>query len=172
MRKSRDDLLRIGAGYDDVGERFQPRRRIDVGYHREVGNLPPKAHDFLFVRHVRHSAMRGGLGQIHRLFGTKDFRALPHKGHAAENDGIFIAFLRLFSERVAVPDEVRRALYFRGRVIMCKDERVPAVLPIFHSHLFRLLRAVSIQYTKKLDSCQVNCQVFENISFDYFSQAS
>ena len=130
-----DHLDGIGARDDDVGERFEARRGIDVGDDGEIFDTPAHMYDLLLRRHVRHGAVRRRDGLVDLLFGTEDLGALPHERDAAKDDDGLVACDRLLCQGEAVAHKVCRRLHGVGCIVVRKDERVLASDGMTHKPL-------------------------------------
>jgi len=119
-----DDGGGVRRGDDDVGERLNFGRAVDVGQRQMIGVLLTEAPERLRLARLLQRAAGLAIGQENGLRGAQDLGHLGHETHAAEYDDLGIGRRRPARQVEGIADEIRKVLDLAVLVVVGEDDGV------------------------------------------------
>ena len=128
-----DNFHRVAARADDIGERFDPGRAIDVSDDVIVlrGMLFEVSGKFVGRAGIAERATGLKVGNDHRLAGVDDFRRLAHEMNPAESDDVGRGLGRPVGQPERIAHVVGQFLNFGHLIVVGENDRVALAFQAF-----------------------------------------
>ena len=113
------------------------RCRVDIAHHCQILILLPCSFYGFFRDHMRHRAVRIGIGHQHRLARVQKLCALPHKRHPAEYNCPVRHLDRFPAKKIGIAYAVGNLLYFRTHIVVRQYDCILFLFQLLYLFLFR-----------------------------------
>lgn len=123
-----DDVESVGRGHNNVGQRLDGGRSVDIADNRMVGMSLYESLELGGRTGVGQRAARPGVRHKHRLFRTENLGRLPHEMHSAEHNHPVGKITGLAGQRKRVAHHIGQILNLAVGIVMGHDGGVAFLL--------------------------------------------